>query len=261
MKHTKLLPAALAMFFASTFHAQYLEVEIDSVHTGIHTASCGDVDLTGYVTFSVWAVVPDSLSCLVAILGGNTDAVDDLGCGNPLDYDNLQITFDGNVYNDPIGGITSASQFCPLFVTYPASQWDSDITIGGECAGDGAEVFIIGLPCDDTDFGVFAAANCTDNFNTLDVFIDYGGWFTLAGGFNLNSIAGTDHRVKIPQFTTNDGFCMNGWMSWQVLCEPGNVIESVWFDICQPMPCDDFGSDIIANIFPEEGGETFSIEI
>ena len=148
----------------------------------VHTGFVGDDDLTGQVTYRIYA-----------------------RCENPTDFvssvsgDNLfptRIQSTEPFYQSGVGGVLGDDQNPLLFGFFPSAEFDSYVTVGlteSPVAGEGAINYV------ESDLNPWA-----DNFEAgSDLNIDDsvgGGWFIFNG--QSNGVAGDDQRVLLAQVTT-----------------------------------------------------------
>lgn len=179
-----------AAFFAVSASAQLadIEVEVFAEHTGM----VGDVDLTDYTTYRVYAVLEnedDFVSAVYAVPG------------EPLVIETTEAFYQNN-----LGANVGSNILEALYVSFPAVEFDSYVTIGRTSSSDPGSDITAVQSAQDPWVDVFAGGG--------DVVINDGAWFTLFSGDAVNAVPGDDLRVLIGQFTTQGEVC--GFVNIQV---------------------------------------------
>lgn len=182
-----------AAFFAVSSSAQLVDVEVEVFAE--HTGMVGDVDLTGYTTYRLFAVLEnenDFVSAVYAVPG-----------------EPLEVNTTTDFYQDPLGATVGNNILGALLGTFPAVEFDSYVTIGRTADTD---------PGNDITAVQSAQDPWIDQFNAGgNVVIDDGAWFTLFGPDAVNAVAGPDLRVLIGQFTTTGD--ISGFVNVQVFVD------------------------------------------
>lgn len=202
MKKLLLILTAIVCVVSAKAQIVGSEVEVYEVHTGM----VGDVDLTGYTTYRLYATFTNEDDFLSAIFGI---------AGTPL-----EITSDAGFFQSDFGATTGAQLNPIVFGTFPDAEFDSFVTIGRESTdAPGADI---------TAQQVGTEPWVTNFNNGEDIIIDGtigGAWFTLSGGGSVNGVAGVDLKVLIGQFTTQGSF--SGFFNGQTFVNGDNDDEAI----------------------------------
>lgn len=181
----KFLLFLVGLFLMSGMRAQLIDVELELVaeHTTPYTSVNGDVDLNGFKTYRLYAVLANPDDFLTEVTG-------------TADYP-LEITTTTSFFHEPFGA-TLGSNINPNFYQFSdALIYDSWVTIGMEENTDpGVPVNNVG----DAWFNSFVAGG---NIIIDDIF--GGSWFILPNPGNqpANGLPDANGRVLIGQFTTD----------------------------------------------------------
>ncbi|MFM7727534.1 MAG: hypothetical protein ACKO7B_12585, partial [Flavobacteriales bacterium] len=138
MKHFYRLLLAVCCMAAHSIHAQLANPPI-YIETIVHHDDYGESatnpgishNLNGYVTYRVYAQFVNSDGYLTGIYAQETpaDCVQDA-------IDGLYFDFDCGVFQHELGDAFGFNQLC-LTSIYPTSEYDSYLTIGQTCSGNG----------------------------------------------------------------------------------------------------------------------------
>ena len=194
------------------------EVKVQEVHYGM----VGSYDLDGYITYDVCLNFTSPEDFLSAINGQGGCVLND-----PLDSCDVNFLFDCDVFNHPLGGLTS-SQLNPLLCpTFPALCYDSYLTIGDDLNGS----------C------LFTVATCPTSIAEIQanweaddqLYIDDGAVFTT--NIDVCGVAGPDLQVKVAQFTTcgnwNGSMCIQVFVGGDGDNEQQEIVPFYVLDPCE----------------------------
>ena len=186
------LAAALLAFISPTLvqgQATGVTVEAYAVDLGPQ----GNVDLTGYNTYRLYVDFENAADFLVAVYGDE-------------DYPTV-ISGGGHFYQSAFGGLTNFTYSSVVFPVVPDLEYDSFVSIGmlapaSSAAGE-EEITAVGDP--DADWRLAFDPGSGLPGTDLEINTPIGGsWFPLYP--DSNAFAGSDMRVFIGQFTTNQPF-------------------------------------------------------
>jgi gliding motility-associated-like protein len=222
--------------FLGTRGSAQLATNPITVETVVHYGDYGDgVDLTGFVTYSVYVNFQNANNYLTAIFGEEAipDCVQD--ATNVLFMD-----FDCEVFQHEAEGPYGYSQSCLYnFGIFPSSQFDSWISIGADCASTPTCDLVNSLGQCTTWLNDFEGATNGDQFDGGDFFWDEYAIFNLpcnaaVPGNNSVAYAGADNRVQIAQFTTcgNMNGCINLSYRTQAMIDAGTAEGEQVTNIC-----------------------------
>ncbi|MFZ8835487.1 MAG: T9SS type A sorting domain-containing protein [Flavobacteriales bacterium] len=157
-------------------------IEIEPVM--VHDGTVGSTDLTGFVTYRIYALCENPDDFVSAVAG------DDV---NPS-FIHTTTSF----FQHDAGGLLGESVNPLVFPVIPDAEFDSWVTIGLDGAADGGSgesgVSIVE--------GTVPWVEPFESGESLDISDDLGGaWFILNGA--TNGVAGDDLRVLLGQFTTD----------------------------------------------------------
>lgn len=167
------------MFGAFTSTAQFVSLEVEEY--AVHDGMVGDVDLTGYTTYRLYANLTNEDDFLSAVFAEPDKQI--------------HITTDTEFYQDPFGGNTGPEINPAFYAAAPSVEFDSWVTIGRESSADPGSAINVVQSADDPWIDDFSAGN---NIIMDDLF--GGSWFALFP--DANAFAGPDLKVLIGQFTT-----------------------------------------------------------
>jgi hypothetical protein len=183
-KFLVMLAACLTM---GTATAQLVGIEVEEFLVHPATPYPDGVNLNGYTTFRIYAVMTNTDDFCSAVFGFGSDAT--------------QINSTTGFWQSAFGGLTADNLNPGFFPFIPSMQYDSFVTIGKLHAGDpGPQIFV----AEDANDPWIAPFNAGGNI-VMDGPIG-GSWFipNLGPGptQSPNGYAGADLKVLIGQFTT-----------------------------------------------------------
>ncbi|MDG1261046.1 MAG: gliding motility-associated C-terminal domain-containing protein [Flavobacteriales bacterium] len=194
-------------------------VVVDTVHCGI----VGETDMSGYITYDVFACFQNEDDFLSAIYGELLDQDDPL----VFEADEADIVVtdpDGcGCFNDPLFGSFLGNNVFPIT---PEAEYDTYWTIGMESSFDAGSLdFISSVPLT----GTVGDDPCS-------AMIDDGVIFSLNG--SPNGVAGPDLKVQIGQFTTcSESLSLQFCLQTFPLGDGGNLVEECFDNIQLANPC------------------------
>jgi hypothetical protein len=151
-------------------------------------------ELAGYTTYRVYALCPNQDDFVSSVSGDSQFPT----------YANSDAPF----YQSPFGGAFGNDLMSSLFGMFPATEFDSFLTIGLEGSPQAGEGIINSI---DSPENPWAENFENQGFLAIDDLIG-GAWYIFNG--NTNGIAGEDHRVLLGQFTAQGN--LDGQMYVQV---------------------------------------------
>jgi len=218
---------ALSLSFFSRASLVGFDVEVVTYHDGM----VGDYDLTGFVTYRVYAIAsnPDDFLTNLAAFEGCVDTPFGEVCDGILSLEG-DCAFFKHPFGSPFGGDMPTEM---LWDIAPALEYSSYITIGLENQdqmGTMSSIFT-----DDPNPVTSWCDSAVDGFTTAPGFLAVdGGVFTTNSPSNPNGLFGPDLRILIAQFTTCGDWSFN--VAPQIIenGEPGqfSVEPSVVFNPC-----------------------------
>jgi gliding motility-associated-like protein len=197
------------------------QLKVDTVHYGV----IGNTDLNGYVTYDLCVTFTNPTDYLSAVYASMCPT--DPGYNAAIDTCNIELFFDGDVYQNEFGQLTVLGQN-PVFCNGPEPElcYDSFLTITSQLSTQDPIFTAFSCP-----LGPAIAAEWDANNH---LFIDDGTWFTIGP----NGVAGADLSVEIMQITTTGG--MQGCFCIQVFPlgnQNPNAIQYIKICIDEENPC------------------------
>ncbi|MBL7943654.1 MAG: hypothetical protein JNM00_12855, partial [Flavobacteriales bacterium] len=240
----------LLIFSNLSTKSQVLDVvvEVDHVHYDSYTDFGPlEIDLNGFVTYSVWALTDATTNRVWGIAGGacpeevSPDCVLDGVC-------DCRVEFDGQLFQHEFIGCYLTQPLYPFTLSplFPSAQFDSYFTFSTDDVAHPGSVFVLMEACVPTRCEAFEGPVNTDYFDGGNFYIDNGSIFTTTS--EPSTLAGSDQRVKIAQFTTDSSWCMEFQVAWfetnNPLIDADNetgVYQVPW--TCIQNPCVEFPMD------------------
>ena len=182
-----------------------------------HYGSVGGTDLTGYVTYDVYASFPTSNYRLTAVGGGlqnNTNFT-------------VQISSDCNFFQHINGSYFSEGINCSDYSTNPALEWDSRIAIGSNC--NNASEHLYQVTSENNALNAWEAGSSALSLsNSL--------FFRMPndGSVLLNS----ENKILVGRFTTCGNLCVKlGLQYFENYSGPGSPFQTEVLEGCFNNPC------------------------
>ena len=173
----------------------------------VHAGMVGDDDMTGQVTYRIYARCENPTDFVSSVTG---DAIFP-----------TRIQSTESFFQSPFGGLLGSDQTPSLFGFFPSLAFDSYVSIGlteGAISGEGA---INTIESAGNPWGA--------NFESgSDLLIDDavgGGWFIFNG--QTNGIAGDDNRVLLAQVTTAGALTGSMYVQFFINGSPANEVREL----------------------------------
>ena len=190
----KFYTLCLAFACIGMMNAQEVGVSVELVYSDDGTVTDYPA---GFSTWRIYAVLPDESDFLSSVYA-------------TFDSAPLTITTSTNqIWNSEFGAVSSVGINSAVFDLYPASEYDSFITIGQEdMTGEGPVTYIALSPSStviDDSFGVIGL----EDYMAPNLYLVDGAWFNLID--DPDGVAGGDLKVLVAQVTTDGDIevCMN----------------------------------------------------
>ncbi len=171
-------------------HAQLVAIEFDTVAVHAGTYSDG-VDLTGYVTYRMYAVCQEPENVVMRV------------SGNWMNDTYTYISSSTGFWQSSIGSSSASEINCNQLLSNPSLAFDSWISIN--CAAD--------CSCEDVVITDGWQGNWVDNFEDggyIYIWTNWEGWsgdYMLATADSSQGTAGSELRILLGQFTTQSHIC------------------------------------------------------
>jgi hypothetical protein len=191
MKRVLLFIAAIIGGFSAA-NAQVTSITVETFYSGGATPSVTNYP-ANHNTYRIYANTTNTTDRVTTVSG---DA------NNPL---SLSVSGAG-IWNYQVGGATGDAASCLIYGSQPLAEYDSYMTIGISCNGDGAANPVYKAEDSNQPWQNQAFVTTPHGNGTFVVNSPIGGaWFVLTD--NPNSEAGSDNKVLLGQITTDGDIC------------------------------------------------------
>lgn len=197
---------------------------------------CGitEIDLSGYITYRIYAVLQDPEDCVGAVFGG--DPIGDTQGDCVSDSMDMCLIAPCGIFDHPLSTGFFSSSSCLFIEVFPSNYYDTFATIGSSCDDVNGQIIHLIHPCD-------SLFDDPDNEDDCDFFDGGNFYFDSNGYYNVsNPEAGDDLKVLVAQITTCGEICGKFGIGILDDCIDGQelIYESPFISFCQPNPCTEY---------------------